>query len=192
MGDNFWHDAAKGGVIIGLVYIILSQIGIQLDLSQTGGMTYLMLVFLIFLVKCAALLTVEIVFTKRRRALAPEGFGYAQAFTFIAGMMLLGGFIYGVWFAVVESRLMLDTYIESQLAVVEKLLAITPEAGRYLPENYWDTVAAYKPSIVAVLFNKTLGMLLAGGFFGLFVSAGMRTKTNPFANMPPKQEDGDE
>ena len=189
MGDNFWNDAAKGGAIIGLVYIILSQVSIQLDLSPIAGMTYVMLTLLIFLAKCAGLLTVEIVFTKKRKVLYPEGFGFSQAFTFIAGMMLLGGFIYGVWFAIVEARLMLPTYIESQFAALDKMLAVAPQVEQLLGPDYLDVIGSYRPSIISVVFSSTLSMLLAGGFFGLFVSAGLRTRLNPFANMPPRQED---
>lgn len=184
---NFWNDAARYGAVIGgvqvlfqLAHILVTQlIGIE-NVAAKGSLLLVVLnvagiaLFIFLLMK----------FTRRRAvacADAETGYSYGRCLGFILAMMLFAGILVAAWEILSRNVLFVD-YNKRLLAEALKAVASMKSVTAAYGGDVLQMTRQSFFSPLAILTTSVFGMVIQGGFFGLFVSMAAKQEPNIFQN----------
>lgn len=167
--QTFWSDASRYGAILGGVEIVFLLVGALL--RGNGLLSLLELVVFIFLLYR---------FTNRRAALygASEGYSYGNGLRFILWTSIFAGVLCGAY-EIVARNWLFPAYYHEQLQQSLVALSQFKLSNAQLSEvQTMSEQISFSP--IWIVLGDTLGMLLRGLFFGLFVAAFTRREPDIF------------
>lgn len=167
--QTFWSDASRYGAILGGVEIVFLLIGALL--RGNGLLSLLELVVFIYLLYR---------FTNRRAALygASEGYSYGNGLRFILWTSIFAGILCGAY-EIVARNWIFPAYYHEQLQQSLVALSQLKLSNAQLSEvQAMSEKVSFSP--IWIVLGDTLGMLLRGLFFGLFVAAFTRREPDIF------------
>lgn len=167
--QTFWSDASRYGAILGGVEIVFLLVGALL--RGNGLLSLLELVVFIFLLYR---------FTNRRAALygASEGYSYGNGLRFILWTSIFAGVLCGAY-EIVARNWLFPAYYHEQLQQSLVALSQLKLSNAQLSEvQAMSEQISFSP--IWIVLGDTLGMLLRGLFFGLFVAAFTRREPDIF------------
>lgn len=152
-----WKDAANNGLILGaiLTAIIAVTIAARLDLSMPYAGSAAQYAFMIVLL---------MKFCKTRGAkYGKAGFNYAQNMNFILATMLFTGAIVGIMTFIFQQYIVPDYYRE----VINQALEQNPQN---IDQQSIDMAMGIMKNPFIMVLSSMFGMLINGGFVGIFTS----------------------
>lgn len=167
--QTFWSDASRYGAILGGVEIVFLLAGALL--RGNGLLSLLELVVFIYLLYR---------FTNRRAALygAAEGYSYGNGLRFILWTSIFAGILCGAY-EIVARNWLFPAYYHEQLQQSLVALSQLKLSNAQLSEvQAMSEKVSFSP--IWIVLGDTLGMLLRGLFFGLFVAAFTRREPDIF------------
>lgn len=167
--QTFWSDASRYGAILGGVEIVFLLVGALL--RGNGLLSLLELVVFIYLLYR---------FTNRRAALygASEGYSYGNGLRFILWTSIFAGILCGAY-EIVARNWLFPAYYHEQLQQSLVALSQLRLSNAQLSEvQAMSEAVSFSP--IWIVLGDTLGMLLRGLFFGLFVAAFTRREPDIF------------
>lgn len=167
--QTFWSDASRYGAILGGVEIVFLLVGALL--RGNGLLSLLELVVFIYLLYR---------FTNRRAALygASEGYSYGNGLRFILWTSIFAGILCGAY-EIVARNWIFPAYYHEQLQQSLVALSQLRLSNAQLSEvQAMSEAVSFSP--IWIVLGDTLGMLLRGLFFGLFVAAFTRREPDIF------------
>lgn len=167
--QTFWSDASRYGAILGGVEIVFLLAGALL--RGNGLLSLLELVVFIYLLYR---------FTNRRAALygASEGYSYGNGLRFILWTSIFAGILCGAY-EIVARNWIFPAYYHEQLQQSLVALSQLKLSNAQLSEvQAMSEKVSFSP--IWIVLGDTLGMLLRGLFFGLFVAAFTRREPDIF------------
>lgn len=167
--QTFWSDASRYGAILGGVEIVFLLVGALL--RGNGLLSLLELVVFIYLLYR---------FTNRRAALygASEGYSYGNGLRFILWTSIFAGILCGAY-EIVARNWIFPAYYHEQLQQSLVALSQLKLSNAQLSEvQAMSEKVSFSP--IWIVLGDTLGMLLRGLFFGLFVAAFTRREPDIF------------
>lgn len=167
--QTFWSDASRYGAILGGVEIVFLLVGALL--RGNGLLSLLELVVFIYLLYR---------FTNRRAALygASEGYSYGNGLRFILWTSIFAGILCGAY-EIVARNWIFPAYYHEQLQQSLVVLSQLKLSNAQLSEvQTMSEKVSFSP--IWIVLGDTLGMLLRGLFFGLFVAAFTRREPDIF------------
>lgn len=167
--QTFWSDASRYGAILGGVEIVFLLAGALL--RGNGLLSLLELVVFIYLLYR---------FTNRRAALygASEGYSYGNGLRFILWTSIFAGILCGAY-EIVARNWLFPAYYHEQLQQSLVALSQLKLSNAQLSEvQAMSEAVSFSP--IWIVLGDTLGMLLRGLFFGLFVAAFTRREPDIF------------
>ncbi len=171
-----WHQALLGGLILGLALFAWDFVVYKAELSS----------FIATPVQIVLICTAIFVFGVRLRALRGRevGFGYGACFGFVLALMLCTGVIYGVGQYFLQVVIAPEHYARMQ----ELALMNSGLDERMIEQVRTARESGVMKSPLVFLFSGLFSMILMGGFFGLILSAVLRSPADPFAGREPETE----
>lgn len=175
-----WKEAATGGLILGLAFIVVMIIGYigELDLTQawiTGALNF------------AALIAVIFIYAKKMSYIhGDNGFSYAQSMGFILRMMLFAGIIAGVGQFIIQNYVDPEYYRD----IFEAALL-----NQGLPENLTEEVRNSMwvlKNPILMIFSGMINMIIYGGLVGVVISAFVKKLPKPQPENQAGQSDNAE
>lgn len=167
--QTFWSDASRYGAILGGVEIVFLLVGALL--RGNGLLSLLELVVFIYLLYR---------FSNRRAALygASEGYSYGNGLRFILWTSIFAGILCGAY-EIVARNWIFPAYYHEQLQQSLVALSQLKLSNAQLSEvQAMSEKVSFSP--IWIVLGDTLGMLLRGLFFGLFVAAFTRREPDIF------------
>lgn len=167
--QTFWSDASRYGAILGGVEIVFLLVGALL--RGNGLLSLLELVVFIYLLYR---------FTNRRATLygASEGYSYGNGLRFILWTSIFAGILCGAY-EIVARNWIFPAYYHEQLQQSLVVLSQLKLSNAQLSEvQAMSEKVSFSP--IWIVLGDTLGMLLRGLFFGLFVAAFTRREPDIF------------
>lgn len=167
--QTFWSDASRYGAILGGVEIVFLLVGALL--RGNGLLSLLELVVFIYLLYR---------FTNRRATLygASEGYSYGNGLRFILWTSIFAGILCGAY-EIVARNWIFPAYYHEQLQQSLVALSQLKLSNAQLSEvQAMSEAVSFSP--IWIVLGDTLGMLLRGLFFGLFVAAFTRREPDIF------------
>lgn len=167
--QTFWSDASRYGAILGGVEIVFLLVGALL--RGNGLLSLLELVVFIYLLYR---------FTNRRATLygASEGYSYGNGLRFILWTSIFAGILCGAY-EIVARNWIFPAYYHEQLQQSLVALSQLRLSNAQLSEvQAMSEAVSFSP--IWIVLGDTLGMLLRGLFFGLFVAAFTRREPDIF------------
>lgn len=167
--QTFWSDASRYGAILGGVEIVFLLVGALL--RGNGLLSLLELVVFIYLLYR---------FTNRRATLygASEGYSYGNGLRFILWTSIFAGILCGAY-EIVARNWIFPAYYHEQLQQSLVALSQLKLSNAQLSEvQAMSEKVSFSP--IWIVLGDTLGMLLRGLFFGLFVAAFTRREPDIF------------
>ncbi len=179
--QSIWKDAAQNGLVLGLAltFIVVITIITELDIKMPyAGSVVQHVVMIVLLMN----------FCKKRGAkYGAAGFSYGQNMNFILATMLFTGIINGV------STFILQQYIAPEY--YQKVIELTLEQSaqqadltQSQDELMSITMAMMKNPVIVVI-SGIFGMIINGGFLGIFTSIFTRRLPEPMEQEVPSQEE---
>ena len=166
--NTFWNDAARYGMVLGLVAIAFLTAGYYVQHALLTWASFLISV---------GLLTY---FTKRRvaRCATPQtGCGYGKCLGFMVCVMLFAGFIEGAFTALAANWLFVAHY-DAQLG---QAIALLDGTGFYSRDQL-ALAMKWMHSPLWLVVCTMLGSAAKGGFFGLFIAAFTKREPDLFSS----------
>jgi hypothetical protein len=148
--ENFWPDAARGGVVVGLVVVA----AMCLKVWTAAG-------FAASLIELAAVSWAIYAFTKRRGAQS-----YGQCMKFVLAMMLLAGVVYGAGYYFMVNYWAVD-YFAQQFDLVSEAMGAPMDK---------DLLRAAVANPFYCVLSGVFAEVFYGGIVGLFVVAFIRKR----------------
>lgn len=167
--QTFWSDVSRYGAILGGVEIVFLLVGALL--RGNGLLSLLELVVFIYLLYR---------FTNRRATLygASEGYSYGNGLRFILWTSIFAGILCGAY-EIVARNWIFPAYYHEQLQQSLVALSQLKLSNAQLSEvQAMSEKVSFSP--IWIVLGDTLGMLLRGLFFGLFVAAFTRREPDIF------------
>lgn len=173
--EIFWRDAARGGIIIGLVAVGFELLEYAIGLAEVsfwGGFTGF-ISFLVFGMLVYA-------FTKKISSKAEPvmGFGYGRCMSFVVCMMLFTGFVTGIYSSIMNNFVSPDTAMET----VDSMMAILQDM---IPADQFDAQYRLMRKMMfnpfLLVFSGIFGHVIYGALVGLVTSAFARKNPDIFA-----------
>ena len=179
---SFWADAAKGGTVIGFILFIFLFLSVKFAAGNTPSAAGTILWWLELITFTLAAYS----FTKNRAAkYGQAGFTYGQGIGYIAAMMLFAGIIYGLGTYFVINHITPDTYMESLAATAERMSTLF---GEQQTEEGMEIAERMLRSPFAMIMNGIFGLIIYGGFIGLFTAAFTKRLPVTGTNNTPQNE----
>ena len=167
---NFWHDASKYGALLGI-----EEIAFNLLSMVWPGMLNMLLHLAVFI-------TLLFLFTKRRAALyggGASGYSYGQCFKFILVISIFAGILCGVY-EIFARNVFFTAQYQSALDVSMNAVLQLNLPGSNMGQMQ-EMMQRVMFSPFWILFGSILGLIIKGGFWGLFVAAFAKRDPSPFA-----------
>ncbi|MCH5335291.1 MAG: DUF4199 domain-containing protein [Alistipes sp.] len=156
---KFWEDAARYGAYLGLADAAFQL----LNTWKPSG--------LLSLVHIVVIVTLLVMFTKRRVALyGAEGYSYGQCWKYIFFVSVFAGILLGAYSVVASNFLFPEKYRE----LVSRSLSVVAQTGIYSDDMLRGLSGMYEKlffSPLWVVLTNVLGAALRGAFYGLFIAA---------------------
>ncbi len=174
---NFAADAAKAGLILGLVQFVFNAIPpiLNLDITISSYVSWIGIVAMI----------VGIYYLGKKRADAKGDLGntFGEAFGFTLVSMFYAGIIVGLGTYFLNVHIAPE-YFEAQWALAAAQMGATFEASSTpMPDflgNALDTGLELMQSPIAMVFGGIFNMMLNGGVLALFISPFLKRNVNIF------------
>lgn len=180
--QTLWRDAAQNGLILGgsLVAIVIISIITRMDMSMPYASSIAQhLIMIVLLMQ----------FCKKRGAkYGAAGFGYGQNMNFILATMLFTGIIVGISTFILQQYIAPEYYKEVVAMALEQN-SISSSQVTSNAQELLDTAMAMMRNPVLVVLSGMFGMLINGGFIGIFVAIFTRRLPEPESE---KDTDSDE
>ncbi|MCC8035783.1 MAG: DUF4199 domain-containing protein [Rikenellaceae bacterium] len=166
---SFWPDALKGGIGIGLIWVICSLVALQiapgLGRSLVSLLAFLFLGYFLFY------------FTRQRSSnYGSLGFSYGQGIGFIFAMMLFAGIIVFAGEFLAVNFVAPDHYEELGLAALENNSKYDPDS----PEGEMMELIVGSPIFWGMV--AAMRVVFLGGLIGLFTSSFVKRQPDIFAD----------
>lgn len=154
MKENFWPDAARGGVVLGLIAVGALALKVWMSLGMAASLMELIAV------------AYWIYFYTRRRSVQEGGMTYGRCMKFVLAMMMLAGVIYGVGYYLFVNHWAVD-YFARQFETVWDMTGVAVDRGLFR--------SAIANPIYCVI-SGIMAEVFYGGVVGLFVVAFIRKR----------------
>ncbi len=159
MKNSFWREAARGGVIVGIVAVV-----------TVAAKTWLPSAFIAFsLVELFVVAYCIYAFGRRRTTQVGEQ-TYGQCMKFVLATMLMAGLIYGVGYYFLVNQVAVDFYTQAFERTFDQMDSALKQM---VDKDYMYRVMA---NPLYWLFYGVLAMLIYGGLVGLFVVSFIRKR----------------
>ncbi|MCX2745974.1 DUF4199 domain-containing protein [Mangrovivirga sp. M17] len=170
MKDTFISEGVKDGVIIGLIFTLLTVIIYVVDINFFGGLWYGLGVFVLYLI-------LLIIFNSRFRNGIGGYWSFGEAFKYNFFLLLTGGIINTIvgilLFVVIDpnaSQIIAENAVENTISIVEKMGGDVSEIEGQLDETYDNTIEQFtlagqlKSFGIAILVYAVIGAIFAAIF----------------------------
>lgn len=178
--NTFWRDAARSGIIIGVIVIAVLFLKGWFSPAGSVGVMILSIIELVAIIYCLYK------FGRQRAALydPAQGYSYGQNMGFVMALMLLAGFIYGLGYYFIVNFIapgMADMMAEASVATAYKMYGNMADQmvgmiGKMLRNPFFWA------------FYGMLAMTVYGGIVGLFVSPFVTRKPEPQNTQQDEQQ----
>lgn len=170
---TFWKDAAKAGLVLGGVVVLLMIVDWQLRLSIDYSWATSMFNF-------AAIAVCVYVYGKKRAIVhGDSGFSYGESMSYILAITLFSGFISGVGSYLMKNHIAPEYYNDILNAAV---LRSGIDIDNSEIEKAMGLANKLTRSALFMIFSGLLNMVIYGCFVGLIASIFIKKQPNPFAN----------
>lgn len=176
---SHWNQAAQYGLILGgaLSLIIVVSVLLRLDINNP---------YLTSIVQYAVMVIALNTFCRRRGAeLSPDAFTYGQNMSFILSIMIFTGIIVGVVTFIMHQFIAPNYYREVLEMAVEK----SAEEGNIITDQELEATLSIMRRPIIMVFSGMFGMILNGGFIGIFVAIFTRRKAIETTETETEQND---
>lgn len=171
--NKFWSDASRHGAIYGAVEIVFLLLAALLHGSG-------LFATVINLFHIAVFVTLLYIFTQRRALLAADGnFSYGKGLKYVLAVSLFAGIVSGAYEIFAHNLLFPELYREMGSTMVATLA----QTKLYTTDQLVEMKELYQTMLFSplwVLLSHTLGLLLRGLFYGLFIAAFTRRRADIF------------
>lgn len=167
--QTFWSDASRYGAILGGVEIVFLLLGALLHGNK-----------LISLLELVVFIALLYRFTKRRATLygAAEGYSYGNGLKFILWTSIFAGILCGAYKIIARNWLFTSYYHEQLQQSLMALSQIRLSNSQLEEIQSVSETTLFSP--IWIVLGDTLGMMLRGLFFGLFISAFTKREPDVF------------
>lgn len=177
----FWNEALKGGIIIGLAWVVFSVISMLIPGRAIG--------ILLNILEFLGISALIYVFTKKVSKMADdqEGFPYSRCVAFVVCMMLFAGVITGMYATINFNFINNDTITDSINGAIVQLQDMNMSAGIDM-DSYSSMMKTMMTSPFLLIPFEIISCVVKGIIPGLITSAMAKKDPNVFA----RREDEDD
>lgn len=178
----FWNEALKGGVIIGLVWVVFNII----SMLVTGRALGIIINILEFL----GISTLIYIFTKKVSKMADEqdGFPYPRCVAFVVSMMLFAGTIMGMYVTIKFNFINNETITESINAAIARVQNMNMYADINMDAYSRMMRAAFTSPFIHIPI-QIISCIVMGIIPGLITSAFAKKDPDVFAREDDEDDD---
>lgn len=180
---SFWQDVLRSGALLGLVMSLSLVFEQYIMVSSPLSLAMCSLVYCVEWCSIAVFFIIALYRLTRRRAREcdpQQGFGYAQALSYMLLVSLLAGVVVGVAQMLFTSIIGYEDYVTGMLRRIDEMrnmMLISASASSYgsLFEQMVSALrSAEQPSIIDYVISSANNYILCGGFIGLISAAFLR------------------
>lgn len=185
-GKTFWNEAAKWGVIVGVLLSVSFVLENLMTVSGRMGLYYLMMLEWIGVVVLHFWLLLRFVQSRSSLYGAADGFSFGQGYGCVMAVSAFAGVIVGVVQAVYLHLIIgYQNYIERTITAMTDLIS---KSGSQMPASFEGILAqsfqqlrtAPVPSVLESVWSGLFSTLLFGAVFGLIIAAIATRAPRPF------------
>ncbi|MDE5962879.1 MAG: DUF4199 domain-containing protein [Alistipes sp.] len=185
-GKTFWNEAAKWGVIVGVLLSVSFVLENLMTVSGRMGLYYLMMLEWIGVVVLHFWLLLRFVQSRSSLYGAVDGFSFGQGYGCVMAVSAFAGVIVGVVQAVYLHLIIgYQNYIERTITAMTDLIS---KSGSQMPASFEGILAqsfqqlrtAPIPSVLESVWSGLFSTLLFGAVFGLIIAAIATRAPRPF------------
>lgn len=185
-GKTFWNEAAKWGVIVGVLLSVSFVLENLMTVSGRMGLYYLMMLEWIGVVVLHFWLLLRFVQSRSSLYGAADGFTFGQGYGCVMVVSAFAGVIVGVVQAVYLNLIIgYQNYIDRTIEAMTDLIS---KSGSQMPASFEGMLAqsfqqmrtAPVPSVLESVWSGLFSSLLFGAVFGLVIAAIVARAPRPF------------
>lgn len=185
-GKTFWNEAAKWGVIVGVLLSVSFVLENLMTVSGRMGLYYLMMLEWIGVVVLHFWLLLRFVQSRSSLYGAADGFTFGQGYGCVMVVSAFAGVIVGVVQAVYLHLIIgyqnyIDRTIEAMTDLISKSGSQMPASMEgLLSQSFQQMRTAPVPSVLESVWSGLFSSLLFGAVFGLIIAAIAARAPRPF------------
>lgn len=185
-GKTFWNEAAKWGVIVGVLLSVSFVLENLMTVSGRMGLYYLMMLEWIGVVVLHFWLLLRFVQSRSSLYGAADGFTFGQGYGCVMVVSAFAGVIVGVVQAVYLHLIIgyqnyIDRTIEAMTGLISKSGSQMPASFEgMLEQSFQQLRTAPVPSVLESVWSGLFSSLLFGAVFGLIIAAIAARTPRPF------------
>lgn len=185
-GKTFWNEAAKWGVIVGVLLSVSFVLENLMTVSGRMGLYYLMMLEWIGVVVLHFWLLLRFVQSRSSLYGAADGFTFGQGYGCVMVVSAFAGVIVGVVQAIYLHLIVgYSNHIERIIAAMTELVSksssqMPASMEGLLSQSFQQMRTAPVPSVLESVWSGLFSSLLFGAVFGLIIAAIAARAPRPF------------
>lgn len=189
MNRGFWTDVLRSGAMLGVVMSLSSIVERYIMAYSDLSLSTMSLLYFVEWIAFIALFIWMLYRSARRRAEGcdpRQGFGYAQALSYVLMVSILTGVVVGVVTTIFISAMGYEAYIDGMVARMGEMtpymasMDMEKEYVEMLGHTAKELRGAEQPTMLDNVLASVNNYIIGGGFVGLIIAAFVRREPNIF------------